>query len=66
MLVLPLAQREGVEIQYRLDRLAKWVKPDAVQIQQVLINLIRNAIEAMREAAERRIYQHLGAALRTR
>lgn len=55
VLVLPHAQREGVEIQFRLDRYAKWVKADAVQIQQVLINLIKNAIEAMHGADERRI-----------
>ncbi len=55
ILVLPHAQREGVEIQFRLDRYAKWVKADAVQIQQVLINLIKNAIEAMGQADERRI-----------
>ncbi len=55
VLVLPHAQREGVEIQFRLDQQAKWVKADAVQIQQVLINLIRNAIEAMRSTSERRI-----------
>ena len=55
VLVLPHAQREGVEIQFRLDRYAKWVEADAVQIQQVLINLIKNAIEAMRDTDERRI-----------
>ena len=55
VLILPAAQREGVEIQYRLDRQAKWVKADAIQVQQVLINLIRNAIEAMVAADERKI-----------
>ena len=55
VLMFPDAQREGVEIQFRLDRHAQWVKADAIQVQQVLINLIRNAIEAMEEAAERRI-----------
>lgn len=55
VLMLPQAQREGVEIDFRLDRNAKWVKADAVQVQQVLINLIRNAIEAMAGVEERRI-----------
>ncbi len=55
VLILPHAQREGVEIQFRLDSYAKWVRADAVQIQQVLINLIKNAIEAMAQAEERRI-----------
>lgn len=55
VLMLPQAQSEGVEIDFRLDRHAKWVKADAVQIQQVLINLIRNAIEAMAGVEQRRI-----------
>lgn len=55
VLVLPHAQNEGVEIQFELDRFAKWVKADAVQIQQVLINLVKNAIEAMKDCEERRV-----------
>ncbi len=55
VLILPQAQREGVEIQFRLDRNAKWVEADAIQIQQVLINLIRNAMEAMQSADRRQI-----------
>lgn len=55
VLILPQAQREGVEIEYRLDPEARWVKVDAIQVQQVLINLIRNAIEAMADTKERRI-----------
>jgi len=47
VLMLPHAQRNGVEIRFTLDRFAKWVRVDAVQIQQVLINLVKNAIEAM-------------------
>jgi two-component system sensor kinase FixL len=47
VLMLPHAQRNGVEIRFVLDRFAKWVRVDAVQIQQVLINLVKNAIEAM-------------------
>ena len=55
VLMLPHAQREGVEIDFRLDRRAKWVKADEVQVQQVLINLIRNSIEAMAGVKRRRI-----------
>lgn len=62
ILVLPHAQREGVEIQFRLGRFAKWVEVDAVQIQQVLINLIKNAIEAMRGADQRMITVTTGMA----
>jgi len=47
VLMLPHAQRHQVEIRFALDRFAKWVRVDAVQIQQVLINLVKNAIEAM-------------------
>jgi two-component system sensor kinase FixL len=51
MLTLPHAGRHGVQIRFALDRHANWVRVDAVQIQQVLINLVNNAIEAM-EALE--------------
>jgi two-component system sensor kinase FixL len=47
VLMLPHAQRHAVEIRFGLDRYAKWVRVDAIQIQQVLINLVKNAIEAM-------------------
>jgi two-component system sensor kinase FixL len=55
ILVLPKAQREGVEIAFDLDPRAQWVRVDAVQIQQVLVNLIRNAIDAMQKSDLRRI-----------
>ncbi|WP_454883254.1 PAS domain S-box protein [Sphingomonas oryzagri] len=41
------AQEKGVRPQFDLDPYASPVLVDRVQIQQVLINLIRNAIEAM-------------------
>lgn len=41
------AQEKGVKPQFDLDPYASPVLVDRVQIQQVLINLIRNAIEAM-------------------
>lgn len=41
------AQEKGVRAAYDLDMAATPVLVDRVQIQQVLINLIRNAIEAM-------------------
>ncbi len=55
VLMFPQAQRRGVEIEFKLDPRARWVTADAVQIQQVLINLLRNAVEAIGDAAERRI-----------
>lgn len=55
VLMLPQAQRAGVEIDFRLDRHARWVRADAVQVQQVLINLIRNSIEAMAGSERRRV-----------
>ena len=47
------AKERGIRVGYQLDSGAKPVLADRVQIQQVLINLMRNAIEAM-EGAERR------------
>ena len=43
----------GVEVQVALDPKAELVLADRVQIQQVLINLIRNALDAMLEFDER-------------
>jgi PAS domain S-box-containing protein len=50
------ATSDAVTVQPQLDAKLPLVKVDRVQIQQVLSNLIRNAIEAMRETpADRRI-----------
>ena len=51
------AREQGVEPQFDLDPHASPVLVDKVQIQQVLINLIRNAVEAMgqMEGGERRL-----------
>ncbi|MBL1258832.1 ATP-binding protein [Methylocystis sp. Sn-Cys] len=42
----------GVEASFRLDAPDDRVLADKIQIQQVLVNLVRNAIEAMSEAPE--------------
>ena len=55
VLMLPLAQQRGVAIEFKLEPRAQWVMADAVQVQQVLINLIRNAIEAIGDAPVRHI-----------
>jgi two-component system sensor kinase FixL len=49
------AQERGVEAFFDLDPHASPVLADKVQIQQVLINLIRNAIEAMSQSAVRKL-----------
>ncbi|OAN64924.1 PAS domain-containing sensor histidine kinase [Sphingomonas sp. TDK1] len=46
---------EGVEVVVALDPAATPVLVDRVQIQQVIINLLRNAVEAMAESAVRRV-----------
>jgi two-component system sensor kinase FixL len=43
----------GVEVQVELDPEAELVLADRVQVQQVLVNLIRNAIDAMLDTDER-------------
>jgi two-component system, LuxR family, sensor kinase FixL len=48
------AKEEGVRVQYKLDPRAERVLVDRVQIQQVLLNLVRNALDAMRGQAGRR------------
>ena len=45
----------GIRHRVALDPRAQWVKADRVQIQQVLINLIRNAVEAMEHGKDREI-----------
>ncbi|MEX0852377.1 MAG: PAS domain S-box protein [Bauldia sp.] len=52
-LALVGAKERGINTHFALDREHDLVMADKVQIQQVLLNLIRNAIEAM-EATERR------------
>jgi two-component system sensor kinase FixL len=49
-LALVGAKQFGVNVRYELDPEAERVHADKVQIQQVLLNLVRNAIEAMAEA----------------
>jgi two-component system sensor kinase FixL len=43
----------GVHVTFALDPAAEWVFVDKIQIQQVLLNLIRNALEAMQETSAR-------------
>ena len=53
-LALMGAKEAGVAVSFRLDPEADLVFADRIQIQQVLVNLIRNAIEIMAESADRR------------
>jgi light-regulated signal transduction histidine kinase (bacteriophytochrome) len=48
------AERMGVDVDIAFDRDAA-VLADPIQVQQVLLNLVRNALEAMEGAAERRL-----------
>ena len=49
------AHERGVEASFDLDPYASPVLVDRIQIQQVLINLIRNACQAMTDSPERRL-----------
>ena len=53
-LALVGARQLGIRVTFSLDRGADLVLVDKVQVQQVLLNLIRNAVEAMAES-ERRV-----------
>jgi two-component system sensor kinase FixL len=48
------AKEYGVRVQYRLDPKVDKVIVDRVQIQQVVLNLVRNALDAMRDHDGRR------------
>ena len=52
-----LIPEEPVGIKYRLalDPKAAWVEVDRIQIQQVMINLVRNAVEAMAGSGRREV-----------
>jgi two-component system sensor kinase FixL len=52
-LALVCAKEVGIQVRFQLDPRAANVLADKVQIQQVLLNLMRNAIEAMQEVPER-------------
>jgi two-component system sensor kinase FixL len=45
----------GVRAQFQFDRAKDLVLADKVQIQQVLLNLIRNAVDAMQDTSTRRL-----------
>jgi two-component system sensor kinase FixL len=54
-LALVGAGERGIEVEVRLGRADQPVLVDRIQIQQVLLNLIRNAIEAMSDCANRQL-----------
>jgi signal transduction histidine kinase len=45
----------GLKVRLRLDGESSWATVNRIQIQQVLVNLIRNAIEAMAESVRREL-----------
>ncbi len=49
------AREQGIAIRVRLDPEAKSVLADRVQVQQVLVNLMRNACEAMQHRSRREL-----------
>ncbi len=54
-LALVGAKEHGVRVRFQFDRNCDLVLADKVQIQQVLLNLVRNAIEAMVDVDEREL-----------
>lgn len=48
-------KQEGVELVWDATAAELWVWGDEVRLQQVLINLVRNALDAMREASRKRL-----------
>ncbi|TJW07533.1 MAG: PAS domain S-box protein [Mesorhizobium sp.] len=55
-LALVGAREIDVRVSYKLDPAAELVLTDRIQIQQVLLNLMRNAVEAMQGAPRRELY----------
>lgn len=54
-LALVGAKESGVDVRYELDPHLDRVLVDRIQIQQVLVNLVRNALEAMHGQARRQL-----------
>ena len=54
-LALVDAHLHGISHRIELDPAARWIEADGIQVQQVLINLVRNAFEAMAEQPRRQI-----------
>lgn len=54
-LALVGAKERGVRVRFSIDHSVDMVLADKVQVQQVLLNLIRNAIEAMEESDRREL-----------
>jgi two-component system, LuxR family, sensor kinase FixL len=54
-LALVGAKEKGIRVVYRLDSNAEYVLADRIQVQQVLLNLVRNAIEAMQDTENRNL-----------
>ena len=54
-LALVGAKNLGVRVRFQFDPTVDLVLADKVQIQQVLLNLIRNSIEAMQESTKREL-----------
>lgn len=54
-LALVGSREHGIEVQLALDPNADCVFVDRIQVQQVLVNLIRNAIDAMLDAPARKL-----------
>jgi two-component system sensor kinase FixL len=54
-LALVGVKQTGVHVSFVFDPRADWVLADKVQIQQVILNLMRNAIEAMHETERREL-----------
>jgi two-component system sensor kinase FixL len=55
------ANREGVRIQLELEPNDDWVVVQQIQIEQVLLNLARNAIEAMGDTTRERRLLTIGS-----
>jgi two-component system, LuxR family, sensor kinase FixL len=54
-LALVGARERGVRVEVTIDPQVDWVIVDHVQVQQVLVNLLRNAMDAMRDVSRREL-----------
>ncbi|RMO96346.1 Sensor histidine kinase [Pseudomonas syringae pv. philadelphi] len=60
LLLEPRLREEAVDCVLHLSRPA-WVRGDAIRLEQVLINVLRNALDAMRDCSTRRLEVRIDA-----
>ncbi len=55
LLLRPEAKRSGIDFSIDLEARPMWVRADQVELEQVIFNLVRNAMDAVADSTERQV-----------